>query len=77
MEFLSEDWPGASIDSVKFSNIAEASGPARVSFELKSYPYAEIVGDRMIFLANVFAKGMETEFPESDRKSDIFFEYAV
>lgn len=73
---LAEYWPGAAFDSIEISNVTNPFKPIRVTFELVSYPYAEIVGDRMFITVNAFRKSAEPEFPESQRTSDIFFDYA-
>lgn len=73
---MNDEWSDAVIDSIEISNVTSPFKPIRIAFELKSFPYAEIIGDRIFLQVNPFRKFSEPDFPETERTSDIFFDYA-
>ncbi|MBK1879676.1 DUF3857 domain-containing transglutaminase family protein [Pelagicoccus mobilis] len=72
---LKENWPNAKINNIIAQNVTSTSEPLRISCELTLPNYAESVGSRLFFQANVDARYTEPKFPSPTRKTDIFFDY--
>jgi len=74
-EILSSGLPTAEIGDFTWSNREGINEPMKVSFHLRVAGYAELLGERLAFVAGVFTKGEKVLFTEETRTQGIFFDH--
>jgi len=73
---LKNELEGATLSNITISGADDPIAPVSVKFEVSDFQLADRVGDRLIVPPNVFAKGKDPKFVDTQRHGDIFFGFA-
>jgi hypothetical protein len=75
-ELMTERLPGIEMAQVSVENVTEIEKPYTTRYHMKVPGYAQRTGSRLFIQPAVFQKGLQPEFPASQRRYPIYFDYA-
>ena len=75
-DLVTQRLPGIEMTRVSVENVTEIDKPYTTRYHLKVPGYAQQTGSRLFFQPAAFQKGLQPEFPASQRRYPIAFDYA-
>ena len=75
-ESLTRRFPGAELSDFKISSLTDPPKPLAIIHKVSIPGYATCTGRRILLQPAFFQRNYASRFPESERKFDLYFDYA-